>query len=288
MLQKKVLVTGGSGFIGSHIVDNLKKKKFKVFVLDKVNPKRKDIIFIKSKNFNLNFLLKITKGIDFVYHLAGVSDINKVKDQPVKTINDNIIFTTTLLEACRLNKVKKFLFASSIYTYGNEGNLYTTSKISSELIIKNYKLLYDLDYTIMRFSSIFGLRNRKVDVISIFANKAKKNKKIIVEGNGLQTRNFIDVKRAAKIAVDLMIKKFDNKIIAIASEKDIKIIELAKKIIRILDSKSKIKIKKKLKRQDDFDFEKISKKIGKPFYPFIKKLSLDKDLKNFLISESAV
>ena len=288
MLQKKVLVTGGSGFIGSHIVDNLKKKKFKVFVLDKVNPKRKDIIFVKNKNFNFNFLLKITKGIDFVYHLAGVSDINKVKDQPVKTINDNIIFTTTLLEACRLNKVKKFLFASSIYTYGNEGNLYTTSKISSELIVKNYKLLFDLDYTIMRFSSIFGLRNRKVDVISIFANKAKKNKKIIVEGNGLQTRNFIDVKRAAKIAVDLMIKKFDNKIIAIASEKDIKIIELAKKIIRILDSKSKIKIKKKLKRQDDFDFEKISKKIGKPFYPFIKKLSLDKDLKNFLISESAV
>lgn len=288
MLQKKVLVTGGSGFIGSHIVDNLKKKKFKVFVLDKVNPKRKDIIFIKSKNFNLNFLLKITKGIDFVYHLAGVSDINKVKDQPVKTINDNIVFTTTLLEACRLNKVKKFLFASSIYTYGNEGNLYTTSKISSELIIKNYKLLYDLDYTIMRFSSIFGLRNRKVDVISIFANKAKKNKKIIVEGNGLQTRNFIDVKRAAKIAVDLMIKKFDNKIIAIASEKDIKIIELAKKIIRILDSKSKIKIKKKLKRQDDFDFKKISKKIGKSFYPFIKKLSFDNDLKNFLISESAV
>ena len=77
-MSKKALVTGGSGFIGSHIVDQLVKKKYKVTIVDKINPKRKDIKFIKSNKLNLNFLKRVTKNIDYVFHLSAVSDINKV------------------------------------------------------------------------------------------------------------------------------------------------------------------------------------------------------------------
>ena len=125
-MSKKALVTGGSGFIGSHIVDQLVKKKYKVTIVDKINPKRKDIKFIKSNKLNLNFLKRVTKNIDYVFHLSAVSDINKVSQNPIYTIENNIIVTSYLVEACRFNNVKKFLFASSIYAQGQAGNLYTT------------------------------------------------------------------------------------------------------------------------------------------------------------------
>ena len=203
---KKALVTGGSGFIGSHIVEELIKKNFKVIVLDIKKPKTKNVVFVKNKNFNLKSLKKITKKVDYVFHLSGVSDINKVKNNSIYTIENNILNTTKLLEACTNSNIKRFFFASSIYAYGNTGNLYTTSKISSELIIKNFSLLYNLNYTIFRYSSIFWSRNRGVDVISIFVNRAIKNLDLIINGDGRQTRNFIDVRRVAKFSL-LALKK---------------------------------------------------------------------------------
>ena len=120
---------------------------------------------------------KLTKNIDYIYHLAGVSDINKVKKMPNQTIKDNIILTANLLEATRINKIKRFIFASSIYAHGKSGNLYTTSKLAAENIIKNYSLLYKIKYTILRYATAYGTNNRGVDVVSLFVKKAIKNKK---------------------------------------------------------------------------------------------------------------
>ena len=279
---KKVLVTGGSGFIGSHIVDELIKKNFKVIVLDIKKPKTKNVVFVKNKNFNLKSLKKITKKVDYVFHLSGVSDINKVKNNSIYTIENNILNTTKLLEACTNSNIKRFFFASSIYTYGNTGNLYTTSKISSELIIKNFSLLYNLNYTIFRYSSIFGSRNRGVDVISIFVNRAIKNLDLIINGDGRQTRNFIDVRRVAKFSLLALKEKYKNKTLTIASKKGISMKNLAKKIIKFTRSNSKIRIFKKLKRFDDFDYKKISKSIKKNIYFFGINKNFDDDLKTFI------
>ena len=247
-MSRKVLVTGGSGFIGSHIVDQLLKKKYKVTIIDKIDPKRRDIKFIKSNNLKLNFLKKVTKNIDYVFHLAAVSDINKVSKNPIYTIENNILTTANLLEACRLNNIKKFLFASSIYAHGEAGNLYTTSKKTSELIIKDYSLLYNLKYTILRFSTAFGEKNRSVDVVSIFVRRCLKNLNIYIHGNGKQTRNFFNVKDIAESSVAALSKKFTNRSMTIGAKINTKIIDLAKKIIKLTKSKSKIIIKKKKKK----------------------------------------
>ena len=130
-MSKNVLVTGGSGFIGSHVVDSLIKKKYNVTVFDLTSPKRKDAEFIKGSILDKTLIRQSLKNINFVFHLAAVSDINKVKTIPIKTIETNVLGTTYLLEALKKTNIKRFIFSSSIYSYGTAGNLYTTSKTAS-------------------------------------------------------------------------------------------------------------------------------------------------------------
>ena len=192
-MKKNVLVTGGSGFIGSHVVDSLLKNKYRVKILDIQKPRRKDVKFIKGNILNKSIIRSALKDIDIIFHLAAVSDINKVKDIPKKTVETNILGTTNLLEEARRKNIKRFIFASSVYSYGRAGNLYTTSKQSSELIIKNYGLLFGIKFTILRYTTAYGPRNRAVDAISIFVQRALKNLDLIIHGDGQQKRDYLYV-----------------------------------------------------------------------------------------------
>ena len=280
--MKNILVTGGSGFVGSHLVKLLVKKKFKVTILDTKKPKIKKIKYIKSSLSNFEKLKKVTRKIDFVFHLAGVSDITKVKSIPLETIKNNILFSSYLIEACRINKIKRFIFASSIYTHGKAGNLYTSSKLAIEQIIKNFNLLFNLSYTILRYSTIYGSKNRGVDVITIFTQKAKKNEKIKVHGTGLQTRDFIHAEDIARASMHAMRSKYKNKTLTIGHNKKTRIIDLARKIIRLTNSKSKIYIDRANKRQDDFDLSKMKKINKRNFLKYKFKYTLDSGIKTFL------
>lgn len=276
--MRNILVTGGSGFIGSNIVDLLVKKNFNVTVIDKKKPKNLKTKFIKSDLSNIKNLKKITKNIDCIYHLAGVSDITKVKKMPTLTIKDNIILTVNLLEVVRINKIKRFIFASSIYANSTLGNLYTTSKVAAENIIKNYFLLYNIKYTILRFATAYGTNNRGVDVVSLFIKKALKNKTINVHGNGNQTRDFIHAEDMATCSLKILKKRFENKTITIGNMAKVKIIELAKLIKKCTNTNSKITINKKQKRFDDFDLNKIKKIPASDYLKYKSKYTLKKGI----------
>ena len=252
-----VLVTGGSGFIGSHVVDALLKKKYKVTILDTLSPKRKDVKFVKASILNKKVIKSLLKKNEVVFHLAAVSDINKVKSIPATTISTNVLGTSFLLEEARRAKIKRFVFASTYYSYGIAGNLYTTSKTASELIIENYNLLFGLNYTILRYPTAYGPRNRNVDAISIFVEHAIKNKNLIIHGNGKQKRNYLHVEDIGEGSVSALGAKSKNKTVILASKNSIKIIDLAKKIIKLTKSKSKIILSIKNKRIDDFSSSKI-------------------------------
>ena len=276
--MKNIIVTGGSGFIGSNIVDLLIKKKFNVTILDKKRPKNLKTKFIKSDLSNIKTLKKITKNIDCIYHLAGVSDVTKVKKIPILTIKNNIMLTANLIEAVRMNKIKRFIFASSIYVNSKSGNLYTTSKIAAENIIKNYFLLYKTKYTILRFATAYGTNNRGADVISLFMKRALKDKTINVHGSGSQTRDFIHAEDLAACSLKILKKKYENKTLTIGNMKKVKIIDLAKLIKKSTRAKSKIKITKKQKRFDDFDLNKIEKISFKDYLKYKNKFSLKKGI----------
>ena len=285
-MSKNILVTGGSGFIGSHVVDSLVKRNYKVTILDLVKPKRKDIKFIKGDLLNYNLINEAVKKNNLIFHLAAVSDINKVKTIPLKTISTNIIGTTNLLEASRKVNIKKFIFASTYYSSSNAGNLYTTSKKASELIIKNYNLLYGLNYTILRYPTAYGPRNREVDAVSIFVKKALKNLTLVIQGNGQQKRNYLYAEDLAEGSMVALKKKLKNKTITLASNQNIKMIHLAKKIIKLTKSKSKIKYSRKRKRIDDFTSNFISNSKIYDFIGWKPKFSLNSGLSDYIKNKS--
>ena len=281
-MSKNVLVTGGSGFIGSHVVDFLVKKKYNVTTFDLSPPIRKNVKFIRGSILDKNCLQFALKNIDFVFHLAAVSDINKVRAVPVKTINTNILGTTYLLEASRNKNVKRFIFASSVYSFGTTGNLYTTSKISSELLIKNYRLLFGQNFTILRYSTAYGPRSREVDAVSIFVERALKNLDIVIFGDGQQKRNYLHVEDLAKGSMMALKQKTKNKIITLASKNNIKMFDLAKIIIRLTRSSSKIRFNKKNKRFDDFTSNYSYKNNNEGIINWKPKYSLKKGLEQYI------
>jgi len=282
-VKKNVLITGGSGFIGSYVVDALVENKYKVTILDLNQPKRKDVKFIQGSILDKSIIRSALKNINIIFHLAAVSDITKVKEIPLKTIKTNILGTTFLLEGARNANIDRFVFASSIYSYGAAGNLYTTSKTASELIIKNYKLIYGQKFTILRYATAYGPRNREVDAVSIFVRRALKNLDLIIHGNGQQKRNYVCAEDLGYGSLFALEKKATNKIITLVSKRDTKIIDLARMIIKITKSKSKIFFDKKKRRLDDFTsvFSYKSNR-EKNLMIWRPKYSLEKGLKKYI------
>ena len=281
--MKKILVTGGSGFIGRHVVNSLLKKKYKVTLLDLVDPKRKDVRFVKGSILNRKLIKSLLKENKIVFHLAAQSDINKSTRDPSKTILINILGTKSLLEESKKSKVRRFIFASTYYpSRKNVRNIYSTSKNISELLIKNYNVLYGLNYTILKYPTAYGPGNRQVDAISIFVKKALNNSNIIIHGNGRQKRNYVHVQDIGEGSMLGLNKKLINKSFFLVSKKNTSIIDVAKLIIKLTESKSKIIINKKKKRLNDFSSNFIYPKNQNNIFRWQQKYDLKNGLKQYI------
>lgn len=246
----KILVTGGSGFIGSHVVDKLVDDGHDVRILDIKEPCRKDVDFYSGDICSIKDVTTAMKDIDVVYHMAAFSNIDLVKANPLKTIKLNIMGTAILLEAARKQRIKRFILASSVFVYGKGGHLYTTAKITSEMLCKDYQKLYGLPYTILQLATAYGPRSRGADVISLFVKNAIENKEITINGRGAQVRNFIYVEDLAKGCIAALNKKAENKSYILSGKKSVSILELSK-LIR-LNINPKVRINIKGKREKDY------------------------------------
>ena len=247
----KILVTGGSGFIGSHVVDKLINTGHDVRVLDIKRPThRGDIEYIKGDITSEKDIKKSLKDIEVVCHIAAFSDITLVKDNPILTIKYNIMGTAYLLEACRQQKVKRFILASTVYAYDERGHLYTTSKRASEMLCQNYQTLYSLPYTILRYGTAYGPRSRGDDVISLFVEKALKGENLVVYGTGEQKRNFTYVEDLAVGTVAALANIAENKVYTLVNKMSVNIKELAEIVKKVINNK--ISIEYDSSRQDDY------------------------------------
>lgn len=238
----KVVVFGGSGFIGSHLTESLYKRGFDVTVADLFKFRNFDHK-IKYKQVNIKDkkkVFKVIKNADVVYNFAAIADIQDSYDNPLKTIEVNIIGCANILQACVKYKIKKFVLASSIYANTSQGGFYRVSKQASELMTLEYGAVYNLDYTILRFGSIYGPRsNLKNGLLKIVYDSIKK-KKLIYRGTKKAIRSYIYVKDAAESSVDILHKKFKQKIILIQGRKKIKITNLLLMLKKILKIKSRL------------------------------------------------
>ena len=240
--MKRYLVTGSSGFLGSHVVDYLVKEKNKVTCIDIKkskfqNPKAKYIFDDLNK---LEILNKYLKNIDIVVHLAAMADINKTKKHRIDAINQNIVLTAKILESMKKNNVKKIIFSSSIYAYSRTGSIYKITKQTSESLIKEYKNIFNFEYTIIRFGTLYGSRSNKENAIFNYIYQAYKDGKINVRGDGSEVREYLNILDAAKFLANIR-NNYKNETLLITGNNRYTLKELIEIINEIVGGKIKIK-----------------------------------------------
>lgn len=246
-----VLVTGGSGFIGSHIVDKLVDAGHTVRVFDLRPPLRDDVEFSVGSINEPDAVHSAVKGVDAVYHFAAASDIDLVKAHPVETVQTNIMGTLNVLDAARLNGVDRLLFASSIYVHDKGGHLYTTTKVSSEMLCQNYHTLYGLAPTILRLGTAYGPRSRETDVVSLFVRNALQKKPLEIRGGGRQRRNFIYAEDIAGGSVAALAERGRGQTYLLAGVTPTSILELAELVRELLGDEVRIDFSPAT-REDDY------------------------------------
>ena len=232
----KALVIGGSGFLGSHVADALTKAGHDVTIFDLqpskyINDKQK---MVEGDILDQKAVDKVIKGKDIVYHFAALADIETAHLKPLETIEYNVLGTTMVLEACRKNKIKRFVFASTIYVYSDAGSFYRSSKQACELIIENYNEVYNLPYTILRYGSLYGTRADEKNWVHKVLNQATKEGKITRYGDGEEIREYIHVEDAAKLSVDILSKEFENENVIITGNQPMKIKDVLVMVKEIL------------------------------------------------------
>ena len=272
----KAVIFGGSGFLGSHIADTLTKEGYDVTIFDTQKSKylQEKQKMIVGDILDQKAVEKAIKGCDVVYHFAALADIEAAHLEPLKTVKYNILGTTIILEACRKYKVKRFVFASTIYVYSDAGSFYRSSKQACELIIENYKEVFDLPYTILRYGSLYGPRADEKNWIHRVLKQAIADGKITRYGDGEEIREYIHVEDAAKLSVDILSKEFENENVIITGNQPMKIKDLLIMIKEILGNKIELEF---LPTESSIHYEitpycfkpRVAKKlVGSQFYDF--------------------
>jgi len=274
----KCIVTGGAGFIGSHLVEKLVKKKYSVIVIDdfstgqiknlaKVKDKIKIVKHDISKSKNLD---KYFHQVKYVFHLAAKADIVPSIEQPKEYFNTNVLGTLNILEACKLNKVKKIIYAASSSSYGiakeyptSEQSIispqypYALTKYMGEELVVHWSKVYKLNYISLRLFNVYGLRARTTGaygaMFGVFLAQKSNNKPLTVVGNGKQSRDFTYVTDIADAFFVAALSKKNNEIINIGTGKPTSVIEIVKKL------KSKYQFIKKRPGEPDITHSSTSK-----------------------------
>tara|TARA_B100001250_G_scaffold413855_1_gene449491 strand:+ start:8745 stop:9653 length:909 start_codon:yes stop_codon:yes gene_type:complete len=250
-------VIGGSGFIGSHVVDKLIDAGHKVTVFDIMKPHRDDVVHKIIDITNLtNTSVALTGDYDAIYLLAAMADVNDCYKNPVSTIEVNVIGVANVLEACVKNEISRLIFASTVWTYGlsdeikvdensplnitNKEHIYTASKVAAETLIQSYSNLYNQKFTILRYGIPYGPRARGGTVLPIFVRLAAEGKPLTIQGDGSAHRKFIYVEDLARGNVAALDSKAVNEVINLEGPRNISVKEVADTVNDLFDGKVEI------------------------------------------------
>jgi len=213
----KIMVFGGSGFIGSHVADALSEAGHEVTVFDiQQSPYlQQDQRFIKGDILQRNQVTAAIKGHDVVYNFAGIPHLDVGLGSPVETVEQNILGTVVTLEASRLADIRRYVYASSIYVYSEAGSFYRCSKQAAELYIEEYQRLHGLDYTILRYGTVYGPRADNHNSVRRSLQQALIQRRIITQGTGDEVREYIHVRDASKLNVDILSPEYRNEYVIV-------------------------------------------------------------------------
>ena len=244
----KILITGGYGFVGSEVCKLLlKKKNVRLTVLDIKKPdfNHSKLKFIKGNIKNKKLIKKLLKSQDVVYHFAGIADIEEASENPLKTIENNILPTVNIINECTNYKIKRFIFASTVYVYSSQGSFYKCSKKSCELYLQEFSNKNNLNFSILRYGTIYGPSTNLKNNINRITSQAIKKNIVVYEGKKNTKRRIIHAKDAARAAVEVLKNKYINKAIIITGKKNYLMRNIMHKIKNKLNIKKEIIFKNK-------------------------------------------
>ena len=226
----KVVVVGGSGFIGSHVADCLSDNGYQVTIFDHIHSPwlREGQDMVIGDILDTEALEQTIKGAKFVYNFAALADLNQALNNPVKTVKINILGNLNVLEACRIHNVERFIYASTVYVHSREGSFYRCSKQSSEYYVEEYQKVYNLDYTILRYGSLYGPRADNTNGMYRIISSALKTGKVQYEGNIESMREYIHVDDASRASVLILDESFKNESIILTGQEPMRVGDLLK------------------------------------------------------------
>ncbi len=241
------MVTGGSGFIGSHVVDKLLDAGHQVRLYDLApSPYRspEEVDFRSGDITDLDALTAASQGCHAIIHLAAVADVNDVVADPAKAQEVNSEGTLKVLEAARRAEVQRVVYGSTIWAYSDcperdvdedtraeaPSHLYTATKLAGEHYCKSYSELYGVEYTILRFGIPYGPRARDATVLAAFCAKAENGERLTVAGDGSQSRRFVYVEDLAEGVVAGLRREAANRLYNLTGAEDTTILQIAEAV----------------------------------------------------------
>ncbi len=242
----RVGVFGGAGFLGSHVADELSNCGHEVRIFDQ----HKSVYLRDDQSQYVGDILDkadikaFIEGCDAVYNFAGLADLNVSRFEPEKTLQLNVMGNLNILEACKNNKqVKRVIFASSAYVFSDKGSFYGVSKRCAEQLIEEYYREYGLNYSIIRYGSVYGPRADKQNRVYRIVEQALRDGVIEFKGDGSEEREYIHVKDAAKLSVDVLHNEgFINQHLILTGVERFKYKELLSMIKEMLNDKIELRM----------------------------------------------
>jgi UDP-glucose 4-epimerase len=240
----KIIVFGGSGFVGSHVTDALTAAGHAVTIFD-IKPSRyrqPGQNFIKGDIMDAVAVKKAVESHEVLYNFAGLADIDDACARPVDTVRLNVEGCVNQLEAAREAGIRRFVFASSIYVYSESGGFYRCSKQACELYIEEYQRRFGLDYTILRFGTIYGRRADERNTVYRCLRQALKERRIVVTGLPEAIREYIHVEDAARASEQILGNEFRNQNVILTGQHTMRFRDLLQMIREIVGADVKIEI----------------------------------------------
>ncbi len=225
--------------MGSHVADVLTDRGYQVVIFDrKKSPYLKEgQISIVGDINDLKSVGEAMEGCQIVYNFAAVADIEVAKNNPLDTVKINILGNAVLLEAAKVHRIERFVFASTLYVYSKAGAFYRSSKQACESLIDNYHEIYGLNYTILRYGSLYGPRADENNWIRQILKQAVTQGKITRNGDGEEIREYIHIYDAARLSADVLTEEYKNQQVIIAGNQPMKIKDSLVMIKEMLDNK---------------------------------------------------
>jgi len=234
--MKTACVIGGSGFLGSHVADALSDAGYSVRILDrKASPWKRDAQEMSVGDIlDTKALNQVIDGCDAVYNFAAIADLDEALSKPVETVGVNILGNVQVLESCRHHSVSRYIYASTVYVHSRDGGFYRCSKQAAEQYVEEYQRTYGLDYTVLRYGSLYGPRSDHNNGLWRIVKHAIEAGKVRYEGNTESMREYIHVEDAARASVAALGEEFRNQHVVLTGQEPMRVMDLLKMLAEIL------------------------------------------------------